>query len=180
MKVQELLSQARDVLTVKRVFGEPYQRDGVTIIPVASVSGGGGGGGGRNVEGAEEGGGGGFGVSARPAGVYVVRGDEVTWQPAVDANRAILLGAVTVTAALQALRSMSKARVKAARARRRAERRQPRPAEPLGPRPPRMWARRAAPAPRWAWFKETRLVRARGPRVRGLRRRGRARLAGAR
>ena len=37
MNVQELLSQARDVMTVRRVFGEPIEREGVTIIPVANV-----------------------------------------------------------------------------------------------------------------------------------------------
>ncbi len=29
----------------------------------------------------------GFGILARPAGAYVIRGDEVKWLPAVDANR---------------------------------------------------------------------------------------------
>ena len=31
---------AREVLTVRRVFGEAYERDGVTVIPVAKVMGG--------------------------------------------------------------------------------------------------------------------------------------------
>ena len=40
MEVQEVIAQARDALTVKRVFGEPYEKDGVTIIPAARVQGG--------------------------------------------------------------------------------------------------------------------------------------------
>ena len=37
MDPNELVQQARDALTVKRVFGEPYERDGVAVIPAASV-----------------------------------------------------------------------------------------------------------------------------------------------
>ena len=44
MDPNELMTQARDALTVKRVFGEPYERDGVTLIPAAVVRGGAGGG----------------------------------------------------------------------------------------------------------------------------------------
>ena len=47
MDPNELMQQARDALTVKRVFGEPYERDGVTVIPAASIRGGAGGGEGR-------------------------------------------------------------------------------------------------------------------------------------
>jgi uncharacterized spore protein YtfJ len=47
MDVQEFLGQVGDAVTVKRVFGEPYERDGVTVIPAAVVLGGGGGGGGE-------------------------------------------------------------------------------------------------------------------------------------
>src|SRR6185312_9380830 len=47
MDIQELLTHARDTMTVKQVFGEPYEKDGVTVIPVAAVGGGGGGGSGE-------------------------------------------------------------------------------------------------------------------------------------
>ena len=40
MDVHEVLNQARDAMTVKRVFGDPYEKDGVTVIPVANVMGG--------------------------------------------------------------------------------------------------------------------------------------------
>ena len=34
------LDAVRDVLTVKRVFGEPYEVNGVTVTPVAAIRGG--------------------------------------------------------------------------------------------------------------------------------------------
>ncbi len=37
MDVKETFEAARDSLTVRRVFGEPYERNGVTVIPTASV-----------------------------------------------------------------------------------------------------------------------------------------------
>jgi uncharacterized spore protein YtfJ len=90
------LDIVRDTLTVKRVFGEAYEVDGVTVIPVAMVYGGGGGGGGEgsgpDETGTGSGGGLGFGVMARPVGVYVSKDGDVTWRPAVDVM-AIVLGA---------------------------------------------------------------------------------------
>jgi len=50
MEVQEVIAQARDAITVKRVFGEPYEKNGVTVIPAARVQGGAGGGGGEGPE----------------------------------------------------------------------------------------------------------------------------------
>jgi uncharacterized spore protein YtfJ len=92
MQVSEMMSSARDALTVKRVFGEPIEKDGVTIIPVARIAGGGGGGTGDSQEGS--GSGGGYGVMAKPAGVYVVRDGEVTWQPALDINKIVMGGQI--------------------------------------------------------------------------------------
>jgi uncharacterized spore protein YtfJ len=103
----ELMTQARDALTVKRVFGEPYERDGVTLIPAAVVRGGAGGGQGEGSEGETRtgsGAGGGFGVVAKPAGVYVIEGDNVRWQPAVDVNRIVLGGQIVAIVALLVLR----------------------------------------------------------------------------
>ena len=39
--VDELLSGTRDAISVKRVFGDPIETEGVTIIPAAKVGGGG-------------------------------------------------------------------------------------------------------------------------------------------
>ena len=87
--VEKTLAGYRDALTVKRVFGDAYEKDGVTIIPAATVVGGGGGGEGENPEGgaSSRGAGVGFGLAGRPAGAFVIRGDDVCWQPAIDVNR---------------------------------------------------------------------------------------------
>lgn len=102
---------ARDLLTVRRVFGEPIQHGDVTLVPVARVSGGSGYGDGEGSvdgpggkgPGAGSGSGGGFGVSVTPVGVYVVQGSDVTWQPAFDLNRVVLGGQVVGAIALLAL-----------------------------------------------------------------------------
>jgi uncharacterized spore protein YtfJ len=116
MDVQQLVEGVRDALTVRRVFGEAYERDGVTVIPVASVQGGGGGGHGEPPEGGG-GEGGGIGLSARPAGVFTVVGERVRWEPALDINRIILGGQVVAVVALLAARGIVKARQRAQRRR---------------------------------------------------------------
>jgi uncharacterized spore protein YtfJ len=96
VEIDELLSKAQDSISVRRVYAEPVEKDGITVIPAARVSGGGGGGGGQDQNG-QQGQGGGFGVNARPAGVYVIREGQVSWRPAVDPNRVIAtVGAVLV------------------------------------------------------------------------------------
>jgi uncharacterized spore protein YtfJ len=113
MDVQRMMTEARDVITVKRVFGDPYEKDGVTIIPAATVQGGGGGGGGEGPTGQGKGEGGGFGLSARPAGAYVISNDQVTWQPAVDVNRVVAVGGAVAIVAFLMFRSIVKVRAKA-------------------------------------------------------------------
>jgi uncharacterized spore protein YtfJ len=113
MDPNELMTQARDALTVKRVFGEPYERDGVTVIPAAVVRGGAGGGQGEGNEGEARrgsGAGGGFGLVAKPAGVYIIEGDRVRWQPAVDVNRIVLGGQIVAIVALLVLRGVLRRR----------------------------------------------------------------------
>jgi uncharacterized spore protein YtfJ len=112
MDTQQVLEQARDAITVKRVFGEPYEKDGLTIIPAARVQGGMGGGSGEGDEG--KGTGGGYGVNARPIGAFVVRGDDVVWRPAVDVNRMILGGQIVAIVALLTIRTLLKLRAKVA------------------------------------------------------------------
>lgn len=97
-------------MTVRRVFAEPYEKNGVTIIPGAMVSGGGGGGGGHDDKG-QEGEGGGFGMNARPVGAFVIKNGGVTWRPAVDVNRMLLVvGAVVIASVLSRARSMRQQR----------------------------------------------------------------------
>jgi uncharacterized spore protein YtfJ len=82
-----LLQGHRDAVNARRIYGDPIEQDGVTVVPAAVVFGGTGGGGD-----AEGDGGAGFGLIGRPAGAYVIRGGEVTWKPAVDVNRIVLFG----------------------------------------------------------------------------------------
>ena len=88
-KVFENVRGVRDTLSARRVFGDPYELDGCTVIPVAKVMGGAGGGGGQGSTEGESGTGfgTGFGLQARPVGVYQVRDGEVVWKPAIDVTR---------------------------------------------------------------------------------------------
>jgi uncharacterized spore protein YtfJ len=108
MNVDEMLTGARDVLTVKRVYGDPIERDGILVIPAAKVTGGGGGGGDS-----ENNAGGGFGVSAKPAGAWVVKDGEVTWTPAIDATRIATLAMLVAIVFLWTVRSIGKANARA-------------------------------------------------------------------
>jgi uncharacterized spore protein YtfJ len=115
MKMDELVTTARDAMSARRVFGEPISQDGTTVIPAAKVSGGGGGGGGHDQNG-QEGEGGGFGLKAHPAGVYVVKDGAVRWMPAVDVNRLFaVIGAVAITFLITRVR-MAKLRLRMAAA----------------------------------------------------------------
>jgi uncharacterized spore protein YtfJ len=117
MDVQELMAKVEDAASVKRVFGEPYERDGVTVIPVARVGGGGGGGGGEGDEGKGWGGGGGF-VGA-PVGIYVIKDGNVRWRPAVDVTSVLLRVQAALITALLTGRAIKKARGRAGSGRRR-------------------------------------------------------------
>ena len=112
MEATDVMTQARETLTVKRVFGEPYEKNGVAVIPAAKVQGGGGGGEGEGPDGQGKGSGTGFGVNARPIGAFLVRGDEMTWRPAIDVNKVVLGGQVVVIVALLTIRAIVKVRAK--------------------------------------------------------------------
>jgi len=102
--IDELLRRAQDAIAAKRVYGEPVERDGVTVIPAAAVRGGGGGGGDDTNNG-----GAGFGLMARPVGAYVIGpGEKVEWKPAVDVQR--LMAGWQVVAGLTVLAVWSLAR----------------------------------------------------------------------
>jgi uncharacterized spore protein YtfJ len=95
-EVIESIKGTRDTISVGRAYGEAYELDGVTVIPVARVSGGAGGGGGEGADEQQSGGGfgTGFGLHVSPVGVYEVRGSQVTWKPTVDVNRLLRGGQV--------------------------------------------------------------------------------------
>jgi uncharacterized spore protein YtfJ len=112
MDAGTLLDKVSDHLSVRRAFGSAYEKDGTLIIPVALVAGGGGAGTSRTGRGKPATGGrpegddpahdaspqdpepkdagGGFGGLVMPTGVYVVKGDQVRWVPAVDTTIVVL------------------------------------------------------------------------------------------
>ena len=93
MDFEQTIAGARDAITVRRVYGEPFERNGVTVIAAAAIGGGAGGGGGEDDEG-QRGGGSGFGLGARPVGAYVIDEGDVRWEPAIDVTRLALRGQV--------------------------------------------------------------------------------------
>lgn len=107
MNIDEMLSGARDVMTVQRVYGDPIERDGILIVPAVAVRGGGGGG-----SDSENNGGGGFGAEAKPAGAWIIRDGAVDWEPAVDATRIAMMGMFTAIFFLWVIRSIAKAQAK--------------------------------------------------------------------
>lgn len=111
MKTSELLNAAKDTITVRRVYAEPYEKDGLTFIPAAVVSGGAGGGSGHDEKG-QVGEGAGLGISGRPAGAYVIKDGQVSWRPAVDLNRIMtMVGCVAIVYLLSRPR-MARARAR--------------------------------------------------------------------
>lgn len=84
MDLDALLQGHRDAVNVRKIYGDPVEQNGVTLVPAAKVFGGTGGGGD-----AEGDGGAGFGLIGRPVGAYVIKGDNVRWVPAVDVNRLV-------------------------------------------------------------------------------------------
>jgi len=103
----KILDQVKDVVTGATVFGAPYEKDGVTVIPASKVSGGGGGG-----QDAGEAGGAGVGLDARPAGAFVIKGSDVSWIPAIDVNRIVLVGQIVLLAAILSWRSVARQRAR--------------------------------------------------------------------
>ncbi|TCC06071.1 spore germination protein GerW family protein [Kribbella soli] len=107
--VLDVLRGVVDGVKAGTVFGAPVRHKGITVLPVARISGGGGGGRGDNSNGrAADGSGGGLGLSARPVGVYVLGNDKVTWSPAIDVTKVILGGQLVGIVALLTLRTLFK------------------------------------------------------------------------
>src|SRR3989441_12784010 len=106
MRVMDVVNEAKGAMRASEVFGTPYEKNGVTIIPAAKIAGGAGGGG---DEGQPPAGGVGFGVSSRPVGAFVIKGGDVSWQPGLDLNRLILMGQGVAIVALLGARAIRKA-----------------------------------------------------------------------
>jgi uncharacterized spore protein YtfJ len=108
-RISQMVAQSRDVMTVRRVYGDPIERDGTVVIPAAAVSGGGGGGGGIDADG-QTGAGTGFGMRARPVGAFVIRDGDVRWEPVEDPMGRLMVTAATITTALLIARTMVRRR----------------------------------------------------------------------
>ena len=122
-KLDEILEDAGKSIGVRRIYGEPYEKNGVTVIPAARVMGGAGGGGATEMSGTDSPGaagspatgtGVGFGMAGGPIGAFVIKGDVVKWVPAVDVNRLLLGFQVVLVVFFLVMRSMSKNRAKVA------------------------------------------------------------------
>jgi uncharacterized spore protein YtfJ len=100
--MSDLLSRLSESIQIhanaKQVYGEPVERDGTTIIPVARVQWGFGGGGiGRGP--AERGGGGG-GAQAIPTGFIELKNGVAEFRPIADPNSPARLAAIGAAAFL--------------------------------------------------------------------------------
>ena len=111
-EVLDTIEQATEAMTVRRVFGDPVEKNGVTTIPAATVRGGAGGGRGEGPDGEGSGHGGGFAMNAMPAGALVIKGDDVRWRPAIDVNKVILGAQAVAIVAMLLARVIVKARAR--------------------------------------------------------------------
>ena len=112
MEARELIEGVRDALSVRQVFGEPVERDGVTVIPAATVMGGGAVAAASSREPSTEargraassqsGFGAGFGGVMWPAGAFEIRDGRVTWRPAIDVTRVLVMALVLAIALVRA------------------------------------------------------------------------------
>ena len=105
--LERLVSQVGGHARVQAVFGDPVERDGVTVIPVARVRWGVGGGGGSAPDG--QGSGGGGGVAADPIGYIEVSSAGASFRPIGQPFGAVAILAVAVAAAI-ALRALARFR----------------------------------------------------------------------
>jgi uncharacterized spore protein YtfJ len=105
MDVQEMVSRSQDTATVERVYGEPHEKGGTTVIPAARVSARGGSGAARGGEHS----GGGFRSDAEPVGVFVIKDGEVEWKPVFDLSSVVRRGQLIGFVALLVLRALIRA-----------------------------------------------------------------------
>jgi uncharacterized spore protein YtfJ len=107
-RTDELLSTLADRVGARfaasTVYGSPVERDGVTVIPVATARFGLGGGGGADPTKGQKGDGGGAAGSSAPAGYIEIKGDRTRFVPVVHPARMLALIAGTILAALLILR----------------------------------------------------------------------------
>jgi uncharacterized spore protein YtfJ len=92
MQPERSIRSAQRLFTAKRVYAEPVERDGVTVVPAAVIVGGAGAGGGEDPDG-NTGGGAGLGIHARPVGAWVIQDGRAEWKSTgvFDSRRAMSL-----------------------------------------------------------------------------------------
>ena len=110
MNVTDVLTQARDSITVQRVFGEPIDHGHVTVVPVARVGRWRWRGQRRRARRRAR-------ASAtawvpRLPGSTCIDDDHVKWQPAVDVNRVILGGQIVAIVLLLTIRALARMRAR--------------------------------------------------------------------
>jgi len=112
MTLDEIMDRAKDTISVRRVFGEPVERDGLTLIPAAVVMGGAGGGQGPGAGGAM-GEGGGLGMIGRPIGAFVIKDGVLSWRPVVDVQLMVGIAAAVTVVCLLSRSRLGRARARA-------------------------------------------------------------------
>jgi hypothetical protein len=116
-RAAELLERIAELLggkaSVAAVFGEPIEREGVTVIPVASTAYGFGGGTGSESDTEKSGDGGGGGGTARPIGFIEIAGGTAVFKPIRDPRRDFgvpFAALLTATAFVRISRSLARRR----------------------------------------------------------------------
>ena len=106
--LQRLGRTVGDRATVSTVFGEPVERNGVTVIPVAKARFGFGGGGGEGSRAGDEqgsGSGGGGGAAVRPVGYLELKDGETQFRRITSPSDALVLS-IAVSLAVLTLRKL--------------------------------------------------------------------------
>jgi len=109
-RVDEMLGKLSERLgtqfSASSVFSDPVERDGITIVPVASVRFGLGGGGGEDREKHQDGAGAGAGGTVTPIGYIELKDGRSRYVPLVHPARMAALTAAAVLAGLAILRPL--------------------------------------------------------------------------
>jgi uncharacterized spore protein YtfJ len=107
-RTDDILSTLADRLggrfTASTVFGSPVEREGVTVIPVATVRFGLGGGGGEDPSGGQSGEGGGGAGSGAPVGYIEIKDGRSRFVPLVHPARMVAMFCATAVAIVLSLR----------------------------------------------------------------------------
>ena len=105
MDADKAFGSLRKALSARIVYGEAVERDGVTVIPAATIFGGGG----LGVTEADPdgqtqpGAGGGYGLVAWPAGAIEIRDGQVRWRRTFDSTYFLVTALFVISAILRAL-----------------------------------------------------------------------------